>query len=155
MKHRKARNRGFTLIEVLLVVLILVMLAGVGIFALSGIRDGARKDTTKLKIEQIETALDAFNAGMQRYPTQEEGLGALTTKPEAGENEVPGAEWRGPYLKEEPVDAWGQKINYQPIDSTSEEYTAGRRYKIWSNGPDKTSESEDDIRNWKDAESGA
>ncbi|MHC4093834.1 MAG: type II secretion system major pseudopilin GspG [Planctomycetota bacterium] len=155
MRNSKASRRGFTLIEVLLVVLILVMLAGVGIFALSGTREGARKDTTKLKLEQIASALDAFNMHMYRYPTEEEGLGALRTKPEDSDDEAPNADWRGPYLTEDPKDAWGQDINFQPVEAGSDEASQGLKYKLWSNGPDKQSETEDDIKNYTDPDSGA
>ena len=154
MRHRKTNNRGFTLIEVLLVVLILVMLAGVGIFALSGTREGARKDTTKLKLEQIASAVDAFNMHMYRYPTEEEGLGALRTKPEESDDDPPNAAWNGPYLKKDPKDPWGQPIVYEAVESGSEEWEGGLRFKLSSNGPDKTADNEDDIKNWDDAESG-
>ena len=155
MRHKRTGYRGFTLIEVLLVVLILVMLAGVGIFALSGTREGARKDTTKLKLEQIASALDTFNMHMYRYPTEQEGLGALRTKPETTDEDAPNADWRGPYLTEEPKDAWGQAINFQPVETGSDEAAQGLKYKLWSNGPDKQSETDDDIKNWTDAASGA
>jgi general secretion pathway protein G len=140
--------------EVLLVVLILAMLAGVGIFALTGTREKAKVDTTKLLLEEISSALDAFNMHMFRYPTEQEGLEALRTKPEESGEEVPGAQWAGSYLKREPRDAWGQLINYRPVEAGSPEAAQGLKFKVWSNGPDKQSETEDDIRNWQEEKGG-
>ena len=150
MANHATSKRGFTLIEVLLVILILGMLAAVGIFALRGTREGARIDTTRLMLGEIEGALETFNMHMNRYPTEDEGLGVLRTKPEETGEEGTGGEWRGPYLKREPKDAWGNPINYRPVEPGSEEANQGLRFKLWSNGPDKQSETEDDIRNWSE-----
>jgi len=147
----KTQKRGLTLIEVLLVILILGMLATVAIVALSGTREGAKIDTTKLLLNEVQTALDTFNMHLNRYPTEDEGLGALRTKPQF-EDEAEGEKWRGPYLKRDPKDAWDQPLNYQPVDPGSDEAAQGLKYKVWSNGPDKQSETDDDIRSWSEEE---
>ncbi len=152
MTRQPRRDGGFTLLEVLLVVVILAMLAGVGIFALMGTREKAEKDTTQLLLQDISTALDTFSLHMRRYPTEQEGLEALRTKPEETGEEAPGAQWAGPYLKREPRDAWGQLVNYRPVEAGSPEAAQGLKYKLWSNGPDKQPDTEDDIRNWKEEE---
>ncbi|MHC4716474.1 MAG: type II secretion system protein GspG, partial [Planctomycetota bacterium] len=89
-----------------------------------------------------------------RYPTEEEGLGALRTKP-TFQDEEEGKNWAGPYIrKRDPKDPWGQKINYEPVEAGGDEATAGMGYKIWSNGPNRTSGDDDDIKNWdEDADS--
>jgi general secretion pathway protein G len=153
LNETRAHIRGFTLIEVLLVLAILGILATVGIVALSGTREGAKIDATKVLLTDIETALEAFNVHVNRYPTADEGLAGLLTKP-AFEDETEASQWRGPYLKREAKDVWGQAINYEPVEAGSQEYTRGLRYKLWSNGPDKQSGTEDDIKNWSEEEAG-
>lgn len=153
LNANRNHRRGFTLVEVLLVLLIVGMLAAGAIVMLGGTRDRAKKDSTKVLLSNLETALDAFESHMGRYPTEEEGLGALRTKP-TFENEEEGENWAGPYIKREPKDPWGQKINYEPVEAGGDEATAGLGYKIWSNGPNRTSGDDDDIRNWdEDADS--
>ena len=154
MANTRTRNRGFTLIEILLVVLILVMLGGVAIVVFGPTREGANKDIAKTLIGEISTAVDLFSMHMGRYPTEDEGLGALRSKPEESEDDPPNAAWRGPYLKKEPKDPWGQPIVYKTVESGSEEWNQGLRFKLSSNGPEKTPDNEDDIKNWDDAESG-
>jgi len=143
-------RRGFTLIEVLLVILILGMLASVAIVAFRGTREGAKEDTTKLMLDQIETALETFSSHLNRYPTTEEGLKALRTKPQF-EDEEEGKKWRGPYLTRDPKDGWNHDVNYELLEAGSTE-AGGKPYKLWSNGKDGTSGNEDDIKNYTDEE---
>ena len=139
---------GFTLIEVLLVMVILAMLAGVAIVMFSGTEEGAKIDTTKLKLTAIEKALGLYNSHVKQYPTAEEGgLDALRKKPS---DEEIAKKWRGPYLTEEPKDAWDKPFHYESVDSESSESTGGKPYKLWSEGPDKQSETDDDIRSWSE-----
>ena len=152
MKARTNDTRGFTLVEILLVILILGMLATVFIAVVGPTREGARIDTTRLLIQTtIPEALDRYNMHVGHYPTEDEGgLKALVTKPTFQE-EATASMWRGPYLKQEPKDAWGQEIHYEVVDpSSGEAVTAG--YKVWSDGPDKQSGTEDDIKSWKEDE---
>src|SRR5437764_9732537 len=88
------RRRGFTLIELLLVMVILVVLAGVVVTRFGNRTEQARDAAAKTDISSIDTALEAFQVDCQRYPSNEEGLGALITPP-AGV----GDKWKGPYLK--------------------------------------------------------
>ena len=146
--HRGMRN-GFTLIEVLLVIVILGMLAGVGIVALWNTGEGAKVDTTKLKIDEVVKGLDLYKMHIGRYPSEEDGgLAALRTKPAFSE-ETLAEKWRGPYLTEDAVDPWGNALNYEVVESGSAE-TVSVPVKVWSNGPDGTSGTDDDIKNWKE-----
>jgi len=151
-RHAKAR-RGFTLIEILLVLAIILMLAGVTIVSIVGTREGARIDTTKAMIASIETAIETYNMHIGHYPSEEEGnLEALRVKPTFESEEVD-AMWRGPYLKKEPRDAWRNTFNYElNVAGTGE--TQAQPYRLWSNGPDGTDGTEDDIANWSEDDAG-
>ena len=102
------RFTGFTLIELLVVLAILGLLAGlVGPKVLSQL-GGAKSKTAKIQIHELEQALEIFKLDVGRFPTQEEGLTALTTNPGSATG------WNGPYLKkgETPVDPWGHPYQY-------------------------------------------
>jgi general secretion pathway protein G len=85
----------------------------------------AKVDTANYEAKNIETALDLFMIDAGRYPTQQEGLGALVANPG-----IP--KWEGPYLKTKgiPVDPWGHPYQYH-IPGTD-----GRDYDLYSLGPD-------------------
>ena len=147
--HWKARShKGFTLIEVLLVIVIILMLAGALVVFVLPQQEGAEKNTTRLMLNQVATALDTYRLNVGRYPTEEEGgLGALLAKPNY-ENERLGEKWQGPYLKPgtKLEDPWGNVIRYEPIDRSLTEDKTGPAYKLYSLGPDGQPDTEDDIR---------
>lgn len=107
--HRAAhRAGGFTLLELLVVVTILVVLTvSVGSVALNYL-GRARADAARIQLGQIETGLDLFRLDLGRYPTDAEGLEALIEGP-SGEDA-----WRGPYVKDAAVllDPWGRPFAY-------------------------------------------
>src|SRR3954454_7431289 len=95
MRSSKNHSRkAFTLIELLLVMVILVVLAGVVVTRFGNRTEQARDAAAKTDIQAIDTAVEAFQVDCQRYPTNEEGLGALITAPAGVQDK-----WRGPYLK--------------------------------------------------------
>ena len=100
-------SRGFTLIELLVVLAILTLLAGlVGPRVLNQL-GGAKSKTAGVQISDLDKSLELFKLDVGRYPTTEEGLGALITKP----GSVNG--WTGPYLKGGlPSDPWGYPYRY-------------------------------------------
>ena len=152
MDSRQKRKQAFTLIEVLLVIVILAMLAGVGIGVYFNYLEGSKVDTTKLLIEEVVKAVEGYAMHVGHAPTEEEGgLKALLTKPQF-EDEKQAEKWRGPYVRREPKDSWGNALNYEVVESGSEE-GVNVPFKIWSNGKDGQSGTEDDIKNWSDEES--
>ena len=93
MKNQK----GFTLIEIMVVVIILGLLAGLVLPRILGQEEKAKVEATKVQIRSLEDALDAFKLDNGFYPATDQGLEALIRKPESGR--VP-AKWRdGGYLK--------------------------------------------------------
>ncbi|MBL7140182.1 MAG: type II secretion system major pseudopilin GspG [Planctomycetes bacterium] len=153
MKNRRRSRRGFTLIEILLVLTIIGMLAGVTIFAIGGIGKRARVDTTKAILETVANALDTYQLHVGHYPSEEEGnLDALRVRP-AFDTDQLADKWSGPYLKKAPVDAWSNPLSYEIRVATTTDSTEPP-YRLWSNGPDLMSDTEDDINYWSEDESG-
>ena len=139
-------QRGFTLIEIMVVVIILGLLAGLVLPRVLGQEEKARISAAKTQIRAIEGALDAFKLDNGFYPATDQGLDALIKKPETGR--IPN-KWReGGYLKPAriPKDPWGRDYVY--IAPGNE----GREYEITSYGADNEPGGEGnnaDIESWK------
>ncbi len=103
-------SRGFTLIEIMVVVVIMGILAALVVPKLMGRTDDARIIAAKQDIATVMQALKLYNLDNQRYPTTEQGLQALRTKPTSG----PAAKgWKtGGYLDKLPKDPWGNPYQY-------------------------------------------
>src|SRR4030043_1230462 len=107
-EKRRDREKGFTLFEILVVILIIGLLAGLVGPRLFGKVSTAKQKATKAQIELFGTALDTFRLDVGKYPTTEEGLKALREKPSGVEG------WNGPYLpKEIPLDPWKRPYIYK------------------------------------------
>jgi general secretion pathway protein G len=135
------RRRGFTLLEILVVLLILGLLAGLAITNVDKIFGGAQVDTTRLFVNQsMKLPLNAYRASMGEFPSTSEGLQALVAAPANRADR-----WRGPYIEGGvPLDPWKEPYQYV--------YPGQRNkggYDLWSKGPDKQTGTEDDIGNWE------
>lgn len=141
-KNRNRRKGGFTLLEVLLVVVIIGLLAAFVVPSLMGTREKAERDVTANMIApggNLATQLDLFHTHVGRYPTE---LKELSEKPQ---DEADAAKWAGPYIKDPNSikDAWGREIQYKSPGEYNKE-----TYDLWSMGKDGQDGSEDDIANW-------
>lgn len=131
------RDRGFSLIELLLVLVILAVLAALVVPKFTNRTEQARTTAAKTDIANIETALDAFEIDTGRYPTSEEGLKSLLEAPPSLQN------WRGPYIKRGlPKDPWGNAYVYRYPGRNN---TSG--FDLFSTGADGR-EGNDDLGNW-------
>lgn len=107
-----SRDRGFTIIELMVVIVILGILAAIIAPRIIGRVDDARVTEAKVQIQNLETALKLYRLDNGRYPSAEQGLAALIEKPTTG---VIPARWReGGYLEKTrvPADPWGNRFIY-------------------------------------------
>jgi len=142
---RHSRSAGFTLIEMLVVLLVISVLAGlVGPMVFRNVGD-AKSQAARAQIELLGLALDAYRLDNGQYPTTEQGLAALWREPTAPP--VP-SRWRGPYTRKEiPMDPWDRPYAYR---SPGTEMPTG--YDLLSLGRDGQPEGDDedaDIKSWE------
>ena len=103
-------ERGFTFIEIMVVVAILAILAALIVPKIAGRSDDARRTAAKVQIRNIEGALQLYKLDNSIYPTTEQGLKALVEKPSVGA--IP-KNWKlGGYLSKVPNDPWGAPYKY-------------------------------------------
>jgi len=141
MQRKLWTEVGFTLIELMLVVVIIAALASMVIPRLAGRSEEAKIAAARADINvNISLALKLYELDNGNYPTTEQALDALISKPNS--NPVP-QNWNGPYLEKKPIDPWGRPYQYRCPGVHS---LAG--YDLYSLGRDGQ-ESDDDITNWE------
>jgi general secretion pathway protein G len=138
--QRARRVSGFTLVELMVVLLVLVMLATIAAPRVTKYLRKAKQQTARVQVEALSSAVEGFHLDMGRYPTQEESLTVLVQPPaEAGP-------WDGPYIKkrESLTDPWGRLYIYRRPGQHGDFdiYTFGADGKEGGDGDDR------DIGNW-------
>jgi general secretion pathway protein G len=125
--------RGFSLIEIMVVVTLMAILVGIGTVVVMGRLEEGKISTARTQAFEIAKALDLYKLQTGNYPTMSEGLQVLTHPP------------RGkPLMLEIPKDPWGQEYNYA-IPGTRN----SKSFDVWSNGPGGEESESSEIGNWR------
>ncbi|MEZ5385140.1 MAG: type II secretion system major pseudopilin GspG [Prosthecobacter sp.] len=133
-------RHAFTLLEMMVVLLIIALILGSVAVMVQGIEGNAQQVTTDGKIKALETALTSYKIANLTYPTQEQGLEALVSRPSS---EPKPRRW-SPLMKPDGLtDPWGRKIIYR---NPGKRNSGG--YDVFSTGPDGLENTDDDIGNW-------
>ncbi|WP_456401657.1 type II secretion system major pseudopilin GspG [Persephonella sp.] len=133
------KERGFTLLELLVVIVILSLIAALVIPKITGRVDEAKIDTTKVQLKELKRTLEMYKLDNGMYPTTEQGLKALVEKPKIPPEPK---KWKQ-YLDTLPKDAWGNDFVYI---SPAEKHP----FELKSKGPDGELGTEDDISVWEE-----
>ena len=141
---RRCRGRGFSLVEVMSVIVIIALLSGLATFAVMDRLGEAEESTAAIQLETLESGLKDFRRRMGRFPTEEEGLTVLWSSANL-ENPDDEEKWSKTLEDPLPNDPFGEAWGYR----AESEY--GLDFDIWSNGPDREPDPEDDITNWANA----
>lgn len=138
MNTRKTRRpRGFTLMEVLLVLAILVILSSLAVVGYQQIQKGAYQNAAKVQIGIYDEAAGLYQLDVGHYPTS---LDDLVSQPA----DVPEGKWKGPYIKGQLMrDPWGQAYEYEVLDDGN----GNQSVRIRSNGPNRIQGDADDVAN--------
>lgn len=140
--NKSLKNRkGFTLLELLVVLGIIAMLAGIVGPQVMKHMGTAKTKAAKVQIEDISTALDMYKLDVGNYPSNQQGLTALIERP------IDSKSWNGPYLRKDkmPVDPWQQEYHYQMPGQHG-------KFDLYSYGADdkQGGEGEDqDVNSWE------
>ncbi len=130
-----SRQAGFTLLELLVVLVILGLISAFAVPQVMNYLGGARSDAAKIQVSNLSTALDLYRLDVGHYPSTSEGIGALVARPSAADR------WNGPYVKkrESLIDPWGETYGYR---------SPGRHgaYDLFSLGADKAEGGEGEDR---------
>jgi general secretion pathway protein G len=141
-RRRSAKGaRGFTLIEIMVVVIIIGLLAAFIVPRVMNQVDNAKVTKAKADIQALESAITMYRLDNSRYPTTDAGLQALTQKP----SDPSVKNWKGPYLDRISKDPWGNDYQYAYPG------THGKEYDLFSMGADGQPGGEGldaDIGNW-------
>ena len=142
-KRHPSRNTrelsGFTLIEVLLVLIILVVLGSLATTMFTGTQEKANIQAAQAQLGLVRGPIDLYRFHMNRYPNKLENLWTEPSDDDEAEK------WGGPYVEKLKLDPWGNPYQYLAEGKNNKD-----KYDFWSNGPDGKSGTDDDIGNWEE-----
>ncbi|MEM6278406.1 MAG: type II secretion system major pseudopilin GspG [Verrucomicrobiota bacterium] len=137
--HSKSRRSGFTLVELVIVITIISVLAGSGIYLVIGFVDDAKYGRVESDIKTLDLLVKSYERNNYfKPPTQDQGLQALVERPTSDPQPE---RWRA-YLEEPMIDPWGNEYQYRFPAQKSD-----KKYDLFSFGEDGV-ESDDDVGNW-------
>ena len=139
MKFNRSTQSGFTLVEVMVVVVIIGLMVAAVAPVVLGRLDDARVERVKADLRTIEGALTLYRVDNFAYPTTVEGLQSLVTEPSTARA------WRGPYLQELPIDAWNQVYEYRRPGTRGGDYDL---FSLGADGAEGGQGNDADIGNW-------
>ncbi|MDB6072892.1 MAG: ral secretion pathway protein [Verrucomicrobiaceae bacterium] len=137
--RRAASAKGFTLVEMVLVLGIIALLLGAGIYQLTGVLDSGKIKRAKADLATYGSALRTYELNASFLPSTEQGLNALVEKPSSR----PAPSSWVQVMKKLTLDPWGNPYNYRKPGTKDK-----NGYDIYSNGPDGQADTGDDIGNW-------
>lgn len=107
----RGSRRGFSLLEMIIVLVLMGLLAALVVPRLTGVLSKNKARATRVQIQLLASAVERYNLDVGQYPTAEQGLGALVTRPQDVEPES----WDGPYTEKNfvPKDSWGRDFVYR------------------------------------------
>ncbi len=134
------RRNGFTLVELLVVLVILGLIAGFAAPRVMQYLGGAKTDAAAIQLEKLAAVLDLYRLDMGRYPSEQEGLLALIEPPTEAES------WNGPYLRKSDaiIDPWGTPYAYRQPGTNG----AFDLYSLGADGREGGEDEDKDITNW-------
>jgi general secretion pathway protein G len=132
MRRKRRAAAGFTLLEVLLVLAILVALGAMATVAITGRQEKADRDTAMAQVQLFSRTIETYRFDMKKMP---ESLEDLVEKPSDSKT---AERWAGPYLNKKsiPLDPWDNEYKYEAKDNVA---------KVWSVGPDGSDGTDDDV----------
>jgi len=140
----RRRSAGFTLIEVMIVILIVLALSGLVGVALFQRQKEAKVQLAQIQMNEIQSALKQFYLVFDRWPTEDEGIAVLWDK-ERLDPESDASKWSMFMDRKIPTDRWGNEWGYRfPSEHAGED-----AYDLWSNGPDGEPDTDDDLVSWE------
>ena len=137
----RASRRGFTLMEMIIVLTIIALLVALAMNSLTGVSDIAKEQTAAANVEGFKTALYSYQLKCGTLPTNDQGLKALWAKPTA--EPIPDS-WHAMFSEEQGPDPWGHPYVYRNPGKHNPD-----SFDVFSCGPDGVPDTDDDIGNWK------